>query len=90
MKNQIITKKDIFTPEFDRDCNALKFTIRLLMFLNAITFGLIEKRLEYQLDIIYGLWIKKLENGDYFVKKGIDFSDTNKLVDELTEVINQN
>lgn len=68
MENKIIiTKKDILTPEFDRDCEALKLTIRLLMFLNAITFGLIEKRLEHQLDIIYGIWHKKLENGDYFV-----------------------
>lgn len=69
MKKQIITKKDIFTPEFDRDCELLKFTIHLLWFLNTITFRLFEKRLEYQLDLVYGLWKKKIENGDYFVKK---------------------
>lgn len=69
MKKQLITKKDILTPEFDRDCEALKFTIRLLSFLNIITFKVFESRLEYQLDLVYNLWLQKLENGDYFVKK---------------------
>lgn len=68
MKKQIITKQDIFIPEFDRDCEALKLTIRLLWFLNTITFKVFESRLEYQLDLIYNLWLQKLENGDYFVK----------------------
>ena len=54
---------------FNRDAELVKATIKILSFINDITFKLFEKRLEYQVDLIYNAWMKDIENEEYFDKK---------------------
>jgi len=70
MKQQPIKYCDILNfDRFNRDAERVKAAIRLLQFLNFITFGIFEDRLLYQLDIIMNAWNKSIQEKKYFDKK---------------------
>lgn len=92
MEKVIITREDlnICMDNYNRDFKMLQKVLKCFIFINKITFGLIESRLLFQYDKLLAAWENDMQQPGYFDKKGIDFSDTNKLVNELTKVINQN
>lgn len=70
MKNQPIKYCDILNFErFNRDAEKLKATIKMLAFINTITFGFFEERLLVQVDILMNTWNKSIEEKEYFTKK---------------------
>lgn len=66
MEKQPIKLPDIIDlDKFNRDAEMVKATIRLLQFLNFITFKIFEERLLVQLDILMDSWRNQIKSGYY-------------------------
>lgn len=51
--------------KFNRDAEMVKATIRLLQFLNFVTFKIFEERFLVQLDILMDSWNNQIKSGYY-------------------------
>jgi len=69
MEKGLITRDDlIYLGNYNRDLKAIKYTLKGLMFINTITFGLIEDRLCFQYDKLLETWQKAIGEPGYFDK----------------------
>lgn len=70
MEKVVIKKEDVVCfDRYNRDRKLVNLALNGLIFLNTITFGLIEDRLLFQYEKLLKTWVKSMDKPGYFDKK---------------------